>query len=387
MMKSFISVTKMYSRKFLRLKVRNFLTVFNMGIGVALCLLIASVGFHIFQLQTNQLRDSDYFHNVEVYKDNQPFSTSELTRLSKLPHVKQMRVAKNGDFLLTSLGDQNMMERPLQITSIHREYDFLFKDTIIGREMKNENEIMLSELLVKKLGFSSDSVIGMKAEVQSDQTTFQVEVVGVIQDRSGLMFDPTTYQNVFMYQPTKANEYQIVSLHVAQLDQIQAVVDRLDALQFQHRNYTKEYKAAKNFHQMSLIAVISIAILLMVACIWVLNISLTISLDENLRFIALLKALGFKNIWIYYFVLFESVLFFLMSSLIGLAISGLAFVILSQIVDMSTILGFDQNVFTLHPFVFAVTLSVSFIVTVLFSIQPCRIASKVSVLEMMRVEK
>ena len=408
-MSQFVEYLKMALSNLRSNKMRSFLTMLGVIIGISSVILIMALGNGARNVITEQMAgiaagqialytyDStgDYYitkADIEAIRDN----VDGIKGVNTYMYCDGTASTKKGEFQVSGSGQMASYKHFSTTEILHGRY---FNET---EYLSGQPVCLIGETDAVRL-FGSSNVTGMNLDVVLWGMEVSFTIVGVEKAEEETMFT-FTYENspIYLYFPLTVLEqvygmelddfYQIYLMAEQDADTAAVTEQVVDLLERRHQCYGEDIYQYESFNDylgtvntvinvvtmlISLVAAIS----LIVGGIGVMNIML-VSVTERTREIGIRKALGAKTRSILLQFLSESAIITMIGGLIGI-ISGIsgAFLVAKIVATVNPMLAFTPSVSIVT--VLATTLFSSGI-GLFFGIYPARKAAKLSPIEALR---
>lgn len=387
-------------------RLRMFLTVGGVAVGVAAIVFLVSLGYGLEQLVTSQVANFEAFTIIDVPSANPPsgkINQESIDRMSKIPHITLIeRIVDLAGRV--RLSDQDSTTETVVIGSNPKYFDLSDITLATGKiyDQDSTTETVVSTGLANLIGYKdkTDELIGkelalniiLPKSLRKPDTTegpvvienIKLKVVGLTTEDSGPI----------MYVDHKlADEQGIVNSTTmkVQVDDKESVPTVRK--QMENSGFATEYigdtvnQITQVFNIFRLVLGSFGAIALVVAALGTFN-TLTISLIERIREVALLKMLGMKRADVFKLFINESITIGVVGGVFGaLSGVGIGFGLNTIITKLAERSGSDPVSIFYTPPSFLIMIAVgSFVVGFLTGLYPALRAIKTNPLDALRYE-
>jgi len=316
-------------------RLRSLLTIGGVVIGVGAIVFLVSLGFGLERVVTSQVANFSAFSIIDVPAANPPsgkIDAKSIERARAIPHITEVeRIVDLAGRV--RLANQNSTNETV-VVGVTPKYFDLANIALTGGSMFNadsSDQVIVNEALAKMLGFE-ENVSGMlnqdllvdliiaKSIRASDDTegplvkeNIPLKVIGIINEST----------NPVMYVPQKLSDAQGVinstSMKIKIDDKINVATVRK---QIENSGFATEYVGDTVDQITSVFSIFRLIlggfglIALVVAAIGTFN-TLTISLMERIREVALLKMLGMKRGDVFRLFIGESITIGILGGFLG----------------------------------------------------------------------
>ena len=386
-------------------KMRSFLTMLGMIIGISSVIAITAIGSSIQGVVNRQFesigRSAIYFYvNWSMVDDYVPsealFSVDELQELKK--RFEGELVYADPDVYVTSPVRVGNAEKKIRLDGVDAGYEnFADVDIIYGR-MINENDVkgarprIVLEVNSARRLFGTENAVGGQVELVIDGEAVDFTVVGVYREKETIFNQISTSDDLYAYIPysTAPEEadptlyiYVFLAPDVDVAETALRITDWLAQMKGMPEGYYVYESALEQQNMINdMLGVVSVAIgiiagiSLLVGGIGIMNIML-VSVTERTREIGIRKSLGARTGDILMQFLTESMIISALGGLIG-TVLGVGIAAIGM-----TVAGVG---FTMNPLVIVIAVGFSAIVGMFFGIYPARRAAKLDPIEALRYE-
>jgi putative ABC transport system permease protein len=330
-------------KNFTSKKLRSFLTVFGVVIGVSAVFFLLSFGLGIQGLVTTQVVGDKSLKSIDVTSPNSKIiklNTTAINAIRTYPHVEKVGV----QYTFPGIASLSGGEIDAVVYGVDQTYQELSSLlTASGRLLKNEDakSVVLNISALKALGVDdAGSAIGKevkinvpldKAEAKDKSIAASFTVVGVIDSGTGSeMYIPST-----LFDTAGVPSYGQVKVVVDDLANVDAARKQIEANGFQTTSLTDTLTEINNifkFFNLTLVGFGSIGMI--VAVLGMFN-TLTISLLERTREIGLMMALGARRRDMRILFILEAALISVVGAVIGIVIAFVAGQIVNLLINLN----------------------------------------------------
>ena len=383
-------------------KLRSFLTMLGIIIGISSVITIASIGGAIKLYITGEFADmgtNAINLQVDTSKDigKRDYFTLEDANLvlERVPEVTAVVPMAEG----YGTAEVENKSKVADIVALNQHYMEIYKmDLQEGRFLSEhdvetaKNVVVIDEVTAKKLFGGSSRALGEKVKLNVGDLYLDVTVIGVTKIQGiltsfgdsmpGQFYIPISIYDRIL-QGTNISYMSVLVKDISKADEISSKIVRI--IENKHNNEDK-YRAQRGFAEIEMlnnvldmltVALSAIAgISLVVGGIGVMNIML-VSVTERTREIGILKAVGAKTSDIRLQFLLESIILCLIGGTMGMLFG----------ISLCKVLGAALNVTVpVSPVVILIAVAFSSAVGIFFGIYPANKAAKLDPIEALRHE-
>ena len=306
-------------------KLRTFLTMLGIIIGIGAVMIITSIG------NGTQLQMDAQFAamgigqlNVSLARTGTRLQQSDQMTLTDYTAVSQVYGVKYSDATYTSSANIKLLDptqtKTANLTGVYGQYTDVNSQTLLyGRFISDTDNDLYSEVAViddstaaSVFGYADQSVIGQQISLRTNRGTQKFTVIGMVQNENASLesqyssqFPATVYMPMTTLQRlTGVNTLSGITVVVndtSQIDQISSdITDRLDLLHGTTGKYMVQNPSSMISTVNSMLSMITgvisavAAISLLVGGIGVMNIML-VTVSERTREIGIRKSIGAKR--------------------------------------------------------------------------------------------
>lgn len=386
-------------------RLRSLLTITAMIIGISAILFLVAFAFGVEKLVTNEVTGGDAYELVDVGTGNSQvvkLNDESIEKIAALPNVKATEYIANA---AATVLDQTQTENDAAFIFSSRQYlDWLGYKLKAGEFFNNlttaytKKEAIINEPLLKTLGLgSAEEAIGKQVELT---VIVPKELRDIQQGKNyekqlftitGVIKGPASA--TFFVSNSMVKEYEIVSYsqlksRVNPKDKVEATRKLIENLGFKTQFLGETVSQVEKVFSFFKIILGSFgAIALVVASLGMFN-TLTISLLERTKEVALLKIIGMRKKDIVKIFITEAVAMGIVGGLAGIGLGYLLGKIANQVLNIfATRSGGDPvSVFYFPLWFVGAVMLFAFLVSFLTGLYPARRAAKIKALDVLRYE-
>lgn len=383
-------------------KLRSFLTMLGIIIGISSVITIASIGGAIKDYVTGEFAGmGTNVINLEMKtsssigkRDYFTLADADLIQ-QKVPEITAVVP------MAQSIGSIELQDKTKRasVVALNQHYAEIYSMTFVAGRFLNEHDVetkkyavVIDELTAKKFFNNAESAIGQKVKININGKYSDMTIIGVTESTGilasfGENVPAQAYIPISVYEQvlgdTNINNISVLVTDIANADEISSKIIRI--IENKHNNIDK-YTASQGFAaldtvnsvlDMLTVALSAIAaISLVVGGIGVMNIML-VSVTERTREIGIRKAVGAKTNDIRIQFLSESIILCLIGGGIGILFGFLICKLIGYIMDVSVPVSIATVV---TAFIF------SSAVGIFFGLYPANKAAKMDPIEALRHE-
>ncbi len=383
-------------------KLRSFLTMLGIIIGISSVITIASIGGAIKDYVTGEFAGmGTNVINLEMKtsssigkRDYFTLADADLIQ-QKVPEITAVVP------MAQSIGSVELQDKTKRasVVALNQHYAEIYSMTFVAGRFLNEHDVetkkyavVIDELTAKKFFNNAESAIGQKVKININGKYSDMTIIGVTESTGilasfGENVPAQAYIPISVYEQvlgdTNINNISVLVTDIANADEISSKIIRI--IENKHNN-TDKYTASQGFAaldtvnsvlDMLTVALSAIAaISLVVGGIGVMNIML-VSVTERTREIGIRKAVGAKTNDIRIQFLSESIILCLIGGGIGILFGFLICKLIGYIMDVSVPVSIATVV---TAFIF------SSAVGIFFGLYPANKAAKMDPIEALRHE-
>ena len=376
-------------------KLRSFLTILGISVGIGAVVFLVSFGFGLQKLTINKIISSSAVTTIDV---SQPLSTvlrlndETLNRFKNISGVEMVSPISSQpsqvsletittDIIALGIEDQYFkLEQPKFVAGnkFAKNDDIVISDAV-AKLLTIENPI---DILNQKIAIKLFLALGENGQTL-EQKEIEVKVVGVVENPSGIVYLPLKILTDY-----GVKEYSQIKVKAKEVDSVELVKKTISDLGFQANSVSDvivEINDAFRVIQYVLAGFGLIALL--VASIGMFN-TMTIALLERTKDIGVMKALGARNRDIRKIFVVEAIMIAFSGGIIGIALAMLLAGIITTGLNLliSAAKGESITLFVFNWEFLVAILGLTLIVGLITGIYPARRASKLNPLNALRYE-
>ena len=370
-------------KKLMDKKLRLILTIVNLSLGVFIFTFITTITININQFMTENISRNDFYKQISIFKisGTRPIVLDDdHLKIIEDDRVVEYRISYESSSYIIEIDGIDAEEFRIPVTSVIGNLVFKSDEKglpkgetpfISGREMIHDHEIVIAEILLHYLNVTADEVINRTATIQQDNTLKTYTIVGVIHQDIVNHYDKQFYSLAYKRNDNLEAKPNNIMLAVKEFDDISPMIDRLKE---QGLSYADKYRAA--IQLLASTRLVTLGLFILSVFIYILfslslRTTLHISLKEKIKFLGLLKAVGYTNKDSKNFIILESLFIGLFAWLCGFIITLIIFVYLRNL-NVSILYIAANRIFSFHILSFFVSFIINFLLSILFSLKPAR---------------
>lgn len=377
-------------------KMRTFLTIFGVSIGIGAIVFLFSLGYGLQKITIGEITSIKALTAYNVVTGNSSILKLDKDVASKLKQINNVASVDLG----ISLSGQIFLDKTqtdLVANAAGAEFIDLESPRLeVGDLYKNDTDkkIVITSSIAQAFGLSPSEILGKNLKLvvydvasktqNPTPITETFSVVGVIKDTSA-SYAYIPIDSILI--PRDAN-YTTAKVKVSDSKYMQYVKNELTKMGYQSSSVGEKVAQLNKIFNIAQIALIILgAVALLVASIGMFN-TLTISLLERTKDIGIMKALGATDREIYLVFLTESSLISSVGGIMGLTLAFVLGTTLNIVVSLlAKSAGAEAVKLVQVPLYFAgIVILFSFLIGFLTGLYPSRRAAKLNPLDALRYE-
>ena len=405
---NFIEALKLAINNLLSYKVRSFLTMLGIIIGIGAVIMMSSLGAGMKENITgdlNKLGVGNFEINLNTFSGNQ-YKTKDLLTTRDIEYIKKMpnvtAVSPSSSiFARSTVNNKNKMFSGMGVTEDSfkiSNFDIIKGRKFLSNEYRKDGKYLIIDSSSANRFFPNENPIGKKIEIELGKNKQIVTIVGVFSYNIGsLSFGddegggipiqgllPNQYLNFI--NGNESDKFTSLQVKVNNANNLNEVME-MSRNYFKTRGSSKDTYSVRSLSQglsqfNNILNMITLfisgvaAISLFVGGIGVMNIML-VSVTERIREVGLRKAIGAKTKDILVQFLIESIILTFFGGILGI-ITGYG---------MALLIGMLVHVFPiLSPFIVIICITVSTIIGLVFGVYPAKKAASLDPMVALRVD-
>lgn len=380
-------------------RMRTILTLVGIMIGISAIVFLVSFAFGIEKLVTSEVTGGDAFKLVDVGTgDSQIIKLNDdsINNIRKLPYTKSLETTvslaakavendKSMDVALFSTS-----QKYLEWSGIKPQNGKYFEDNdplqiVVDTAFLNFFNLQPAQALGKKIKL--DIVVPKEMTQDGEAKTIsgrEYTITGVIQNDTS----PNAYISAASSKELGIANYSQAKVEISSSDKVLELRKQIEGMGFQTQYVGDTVSQIEQIFSIFKIILGSFGLIaLIVASLGMFN-TLTISLLERMKEVALLKILGTKRKDVSNLFLTEALLFGILGGVLGIALGYAAGQLANYILDIyAKNNGGDPVVVFYYPLWFILSiLAFSLLIGLMTGVYPARRAATVSSLDVIRYE-
>lgn len=390
---------KLSTRMFYTRRMRTFLTILGIGIGIGAILFLVSLGYGLQRALLSQITSSEALLSLDVVqgeKDAAPLNTQLVSRIKEIPEVTDVvpMVSSRGQVSYEDTTADVVVNGTsalfLQLSNIKPSIGSVFSD--------GQREVLISEAISRSIDIpEGTALIGSRinlallAAVTNEDNTEELNlvtqpdafsIVGVIEGDSS----PTVYVSLSQLSGVDFDSFSQIKVKVSNTAFLEPIRNRIIEMGFVVAALSDVVdQANKIFNILQIILAVFGVVALIVSAIGMFN-TMTIALMERTQEVGIMKSLGAATKDIMSMFVTEAVLMGFLGGVVGLVVGflgGEAFNLLLNLLA-SNLGGKTVDIFY-TPAWFAITIVLfSTVVGFVTGVWPARRAARLNPLEAVR---
>ncbi len=396
-------------QRFATKRLRSFLTILGIGIGIGAVYFLVSLTFGVQKLVIGKITNSESLLSLDVtpnteIKDFITLNQKALDAIKKIPNVDAVSATKSLPAELT----YNNIKTQTQAIGVDATYFRLSALEVTNGKLFSDtdnNDIIISSAILSLFNLTESKAIGAKVNLAflalTDTSTIatdsatplsqndlvaipqQLTIVGIVKDDSNYIY---LHKNNF--NGIKLDEYKSAKVKVKNQNYINEVRDKILTSGFLVSAMTDTLSQINQIFNITQITFTVIGIIaLLIAAIGMLN-TMTISLLERTREIGIMKTIGATERGIEQMFLAESVVMGLGGGLSGLIVGFIFTRIIALIVNLLAVSsgGKPVEIFYTPLWFYLLVFVFSLLIGLITGFFPSRRAAKLNPLDALRYE-
>ncbi len=390
-------------------KMRTFLTMLGIIIGIASVIAITSIGNGSQKEIEDQFDDLGVGRMTVTLRSNSPrnmYSSDALTfddyeLLKNFNGIKYISPTYQANFYSVKLLDPKETNTA-QITGVGADYynimapDLLYGEYIDQENVDNKNKVVvITDTTAQKVfGYCDESVVGEQISIKSWKGSQKYTVSGIVENPNAetemqyeneypesIVMPISTAQRLFG-QKTLTN----ITLVAEDPDNTDILGERIVAALDNFHNTSEKYSCESTTEQLETMNEVTgtvtllisgvAAISLIVGGIGVMNIMM-VTVTERTKEIGIRKSIGAKNSDIMFQFLIEAIILTFLGGLLGIAFGWAAGSAAGKILGMESVVSVDSII---------IAVAISSAIGIIFGVYPARKAALLDPIEALRYE-
>jgi len=378
-------------------KLRSFLTVFGVVIGVSAVYFLLSFGIGVQQLVTTQVVGDQSLKSIDVETPNSKIIALDETAINAIrtfPHVDSVGILYSFPSI-TTLDGGEIDVVTFGVDTTYQELSAL--NLINGRLLipSDNKSIVISEAALRALGIEQPSeAIGKDilvniplSGVEATQTRIKDEfkIIGVIDAGSG----SEAYVPSGLFDAAGVPAYGQVKVVVDDIANVDGARKQIESRGFQTTSLADTLTEIDDIFRFFNIVLVGFGSVGMIVAILGMFNTLTISLLERTKEIGLMLALGARRRDVRMLFVFEAGLISLAGALAGIALAVLGGLAVNLAVNLNAqTRGVTAwfELFVFPPWLFFATIFITLLIGLIVVYIPARRAEKINPIEALRRE-
>jgi len=329
-------IFKMAFRNIWSHKLRSFLTILGIAIGIGFIVILTSVGYGLQKVTTSQISNLNALQIIDVSPGNSALIRINDDSMNKFHHLSNVTDAE-AEVSVVGVVSSSTSSIEGVIYGKNSGYLSLEEASYVkghGYTSDHSMEVIPNESALSALGIKPADAVGktldLKVTVSPDLLTnpnvppvvqeAKYTIIGVLNDQSS----PFVYIPLEKFQLMGVTNYTDAKIKVKDQSDISDAQHEIEYLGYKTTTLEQTMTQIDQFFQIFQIVLVSLGLVaVIVASIGMFN-TLTISLLEKTKEISFLKILGTTSKDIWYLFIMEAIIIGLAGGLVGI-IGGLGF--------------------------------------------------------------
>jgi putative ABC transport system permease protein len=384
-------------RNFTSKKLRSFLTVFGVVIGVSAVYFLLSFGIGMQQLVTTQVVGDQSLKSIDVETPNSKIialNEEAINAIRTYPHIENVGIL----YSFPSITSFDGGEIDVVTFGVDLTYQELSVLNLVGGrllEASDNKAIVMSESALRALGLETPSeaigkeisvnipLSGVEAKQEGIKSSFTI--VGVIDAGAG----NEAYVPSGLFDAAGVPAYSQVKVVVDDVSNVDSARKQIESRGFQTTSLADTLTEIDDIFRFFNIVLVGFGSVGMIVAILGMFNTLTISLLERTKEIGLMLALGARRRDVRMLFIFEAGLISLAGALAGIALAvagGLAVNIAVNLNAQTRGITAWFELFVFPPWLFFATVFITLIIGLIVVYIPARRAEKINPIEALRRE-
>lgn len=370
-------------------KMRSFLTIMGIGVGIGTIIFLVSLGYGLQELSIRKITSISSLTSLDVTPAQ---GSVELTQ-KILDEMGENQYVESVSPLLSLTGQVGYSEKKTDVVGYAVKKDYFSLQGLkvaSGKTFENENEVVISSGVAKSLDVPSSDLLDHEINFTgffqdgAEKKNFTYKVTGIIEDTG----------SAFVYVPllsnfvTDSTVFNSTKVKVRDQQYLAEVRPTIEAKGFKVTSVADTIDQVYQVFSIVQIVLASFGIIaLFVASIGMFN-TMTIALLERTRDIGIMKAIGVQNSTVRKMFLIESLLISFFGGIGGTALGVTVGFLLNTIINTIAINfgGSAEKMFSTPINIVLLIVGFSIVVGIATGIYPAKRAAKLNPLEALRYE-
>ncbi len=385
-------------------RLRTILTLAGVVIGVSAVVFLVSFGSGVERLVTEQITGADAFQLIDVGTGNSQIVKLDSAMIGKIRDFSGVKSTEvTIDIAAKAKKDNNVMDTTFFGTTA-AYLDWSGKKIKVGKNLENTTEVEQDKKVVVNTNYLSflgsdkpENFIGRKAVFDivvpkefaeggesKNYENQEFKIIGIIKDDS----PPSAYTNYANFNLYDTNAYSQAKVRVSDRGKIDTIRKQIEALGLKTQYVGDTVSQVEQVFSIFKVILGSFGIIaLLVALLGMFN-TLTISLLERIKEVALMKILGMSRRDIRNLFVAEALSLGLVGGVMGIVFGVILGTITNFILNFFANRAGGESVSVFYySFIFIlIVIIVSVLVGFVTGIYPARRAAKVNPLDILRYE-
>lgn len=384
-LKKIQDVLRLSLKQIRQYRLRNLLMIVSITIGITLSLVITTLGMEIITGIDEKMKNDSSLKKISIINEN-GFSEEKVKEIFHLQGIENYRMEYSANAIISSINNKKNLSIFCNVAFLHRTSDkkYFMKQLFKGRIPEKENEVIVTNELLHSLSLSDNDVLNKKIFFNEGEHQREYIVTGICNTIDHRNNRPQIYR-LDMSSSIK-EKYNYIEIIAENMEAVENISKEVMILGGKQENKLKELKINQFILNMAFQICIAIGSLVLVVCVWVLKVSLSLSINDKIKFLGLLKVLGYSRRRINGIIVCEAFLILFISFILGSLFTIVTINFINYYVNWEQIFCIAEMSVSMRLDVFLLEGLMLVLLGIIFSLKPVRIVSSMNIMETMNGE-